>query len=134
MPIANTPLTPAQFDFLQQNITDQSLTQDEAAALAQSGLQFVVLLQEIPPEVDLVNAFADHLINIEGLNTDSNYTAVVASLNLHAINRGTVAGPSDTFNTRLNTWLSDNSVLVSQRYARISSGAGFIIDSGNIEP
>lgn len=134
MPIENTPLDPADFDYLQQNITDQSLKFDEAGALAQSGLQYVVLLQVIPPEVDLVTPFANHLINVEGVETDSNFTAVTSSLNLHAINRGTTAGPTDTFDTRLNRYLSDNSILVTQRYARISSGAGFIIDSGNIEP
>jgi hypothetical protein len=134
MPIANTPLTPTQFDFLQRNITDQSEQFDEASSLAQSGLQFVVNLNDIPPEVDLVNTFADHLISMESLESDSNFTAVVSSLNTHAIFRGTTAGPTDTFSSRLNTYLSDNSILVTQRYARISSGAGFIIDAGNIEP
>lgn len=134
MPISNTPLDPIEFDYLQQNITDQSFKHDEAAALAQSGLQYVVLLQDIPPEVDLVNPFADHLLQMESIQTDSNFTAVVSALNLHVIERGTTAGPTDTFSTRLNTYLTDNALLVTQRYARISSGAGFIIDSGNIEP
>ena len=134
MPIQNTPLTPAQFDALQVNITEQSEVIEGAATIAQSGLQFVVLLQEIPSEVDLVNPFADHLLSIEGLNTDSNFTAVVASLNQHLINRGTTAQTNDTFSTRLNRWFSDNGVQVSSTYARISSGAGYIIDSANIEP
>lgn len=134
MPIANTPLTAEQFDWLQENITDQSEQQDEAAALAQSGLEYVVLLQVVAPEVDLVTPFADHLSGMEGFVTDSNFTAVVASMNVHAINRGTTAGPTDTLDTRLNRYLDDNGIKVTQRYARISSGAGFIIDGTNIEP
>ena len=134
MPIENTPLTPVQFDYLQRNITSQSDQYSESSDLAQSGLQFVVLLQVIAPEVDLVTPFADHLVNIENLETDSNFTAVVASLNLHAIDRGTTATATDSLDSRLNRYLSDNGILVTQVYARISSGAGFLIDDGNIEP
>jgi hypothetical protein len=134
MPIVNIPVTPVQFDYLQRNITAQSEQFFDADNLAQSGLQFVVLMQVIAPEVDLVNPFANHLVGMENLNQDSNFTAVVSSLNLHAINRGTTLGPTDTLNTRLNRYLSDNGILVTQTYARISSGAGFLIDSGNIEP
>ncbi len=134
MPIANTPLDPIQYDFLQQNISDQSFKYDEAGELAQSGLTFVVLLQKIPSEVDLVNPFADHLLNIEGTNSDSTFSAVTSSLNNHIISRGTTQQVGDTLDTRLNRWLSDNSVLVTDRFARISSGAGFIIDGSNIEP
>lgn len=132
MPIEDIPLSATDFDFLQQNITDQSFKFDESSGLAQSGLQFVVLLQKIPCEVDLVTPYANHLINIEGLETDSNFTSVTASLNTHVISRGTTLGPTDTLNTRLNRYLSDNSIMVTQRYARISSGAGFFIDSGNV--
>lgn len=134
MPIENIPLDPIDFDFLQQNITDQSDKQAEAAVLAQSGLEFVVLLQKIPCEVDLVTPYADHLVGMENLDTDSNFSGVVAATNNHVITRGTTAGPTDTLSTRLNRYLSDNSILVTQTYARISSGAGFIIDAGNIEP
>jgi hypothetical protein len=134
MPIQNIPLTPVQFDYLQHNITAQSLQFVDAADLAQSGLQFVVLLQVIAPEVDLVTPFANHLGGMENLNVDSNFTAVTSALNLHAIDRGTVAGPTDSLNTRLNRYLSDNGILVTQTYARISSGAGFLIDNANIEP
>lgn len=134
MPIANTPLDPVQFDFLQQNITDQSSKFGDVTDLAQSGLSFVVLLQEIPSEVDLVNPFAAHFLSVEAVNTDSTFSAVASALNTHVINRGTTPQVGDTLNTRLNRWLSDNGVLVTERYARISSGAGFIIDAGNIEP
>jgi len=134
MPIENTPLDPIQYDFLQQNITDQSSKYDEAGSLAQSGLEFVVLLQKIPCEVDLVNPFADHLLNIEGTNSDSTFSAVTSALNNHVIDRGTTQQVGDTLDTRLNRYLSNNSILVTERFARISSGAGFIIDGANIEP
>jgi hypothetical protein len=134
MPIENIPLSPTQFDLLQLNITLQSEKYLEAGELAQSGLQYVVLLQVIAPEVDLVTPFANHLINIEGTDSDSTFTAVVSALNLHAIDRGTIAGPTDSLDTRLNRYLSDNGICVTSTYARISSGAGFIIDSTNIEP
>ena len=134
MAIENIPLTPTQFDYLQQNISDQADIVEGAVDLAQSGLRYVVLLQVDAPEVDLVNPFHDHLVGIDNLNSDSTYTAIVSDMNNHVVNRGTTAGPSDTVNSRLNRWLSDNGVTVTQTYARISSGAGFIIDSGNIDP
>ena len=134
MPIANIPLTPVQFDYLQRNISTQSLQYDTAALLASSGLDYVVLLQVVPPEVDLVTPFADHLGNIEGTSQDSNFTAVVSALNTHAIYRGTTAQVGDNLNTRLNRYLSDNAIQVTERYSRLSSGAGFYIDSGNVEP
>jgi hypothetical protein len=134
MPIANIPVTPVQFDYLQRNITAQSDQFVDASNLAQSGLQFVVLMQVIAPEVDLVTPFANHLGNIENFYADSNFTAVVTALNIHAINRGTTAGPTDNLSTRLNRYLSDNGICVTATYARISSGAGFLIDTANTEP
>lgn len=134
MPIADITLTPTQFDFLQENLSQQADQQLVISALAQSGLQFVVELQVIAPEVDLVNPFASHLLGIENLDSTSNFTQVVSSMNNHVIARGTTLLPGDTLSDRLNRWLSDNGVIVTQTYARLSSGAGFIVDSANIEP
>jgi hypothetical protein len=134
MPIPNTPITPSQFDFLQQNITDQSAQFAEASALALSGLQFVVDMNVIAPEVDLINAFNAHFTGLESLDSVANFIQVVAQLNQHVINRGTTFLPTDTFSSRLNRYLSDNGLLVTQTYATISSGGGFFIDAGNIEP
>jgi hypothetical protein len=134
MPIPNTPITASDFDYLQQNITDQVAQFSEAAMLAQSGLQYVVDMNIIAPEVDLINAFYGHFVGIESLDSTANFLQVVSQLNTHVINRGTTLQPTDTFSTRLNRWLSDNGVMVTQTYANISSGAGFFIDSGNIEP
>jgi hypothetical protein len=51
---------------------------------------------------------------------------------MHVIDRGTTLLATDTTSTRLNRWLSGEGVQVTQTYARISSGAGFYIDSANI--
>lgn len=152
MPIQQQTITPDQFDYLQDNITSQSQQFNEAAVLAQSGLEYVVLLQTVAPEVDLVTQFASHLSNIEGLDSTANFLQVVSSLNSHLIARGTTLRPGDSNTIRLNRWLSgqeqlipDGSggvepdpsatpVLVSTTYARISSGAGFFIDPCNIAP
>lgn len=132
MPIANTPLTRAQFEYLQQNITDQIEQVTEAGAIAQSGLHYVVLLQVDAPEVDLVNPFFDQLERMEGLHNTANWVPVVAALNTHAVNRGSAA--VGTLSDRLNQYLSDNAILVTQEYASLSQEAGFTIDVCNIEP
>jgi len=134
MPIANTPLTKAEFEFLQQNITDQIDTVEVAGAIAQSGLHYVVLLQVDAPEIDLINPFFAQLQRSEQLAASTNWLPVVSSLNNHAIIRG---GPATgTINARLNAYLENggNRILVSQQYANLSAEAGFIIDPCNIEP
>jgi hypothetical protein len=133
MPITNTPLTAAQFTFLQQNITDQIAEVTNAGVLAQSGLHFVVLLQVDAPEVDLVNPFFDGLNRVEGLNNTSNWVSTVAALNLHAVNRATTI-EDGSFSERLNLYLADNGILVTPTYASLSETGGFIIDAGNIAP
>jgi hypothetical protein len=134
MPIPSVTLTPAQFTFLQQNLSDQFDQQETVTDLALSGLQYVVLLQTIAPEVDLVLPFNGHFLGQEGFESTSNYVSVVASLNNHVINRGTTLEPGDTPSDRLNRWLSDNAVLVTSTYATLSSGASYIIDPSNIAP
>ena len=134
MPIANTPLNKAQFEFLQQNITDQQVTADIVGTIAQSGLHYVVLLQVDAPEIDLVNPFADQFTRVEGLGNDSNFTTVVGHLNTHAATRG--SSGTGTLTDKLNAYLENggNRILVSSRYASLSAQAGFIIDPCYIDP
>lgn len=134
MPIPNVTVTPAEFTWLQKNVSDQADVMQAVSAIAYSGLQYVVLLQVVTPEVDLVTPSHSQYQASSSFNSDSNFTSWVTSLNMHVIDRGTTLLATDTTSTRLNRWLSDNSVLVTQTYSRISSGAGFYIDLANIEP
>lgn len=133
MPIANTTVSADDFTDLQQNISDQSAQYAEAAALASSGLSIIVGLNAAAPEVDLIERFATHFTNLESYDSSSNFTQVVAALNSHVIFRGTTATAGETMSDRLNRWLYDNTVLVTQTYADLSSGAGFVISESNIE-
>lgn len=134
MPIANIPLTKDQFEFLQQNITDQVTAVQQAGILAQSGLHYVVLLQVDAPEVDLVDPFFFQLQRSEALAASTNWIPVVNSLNTHAILRG--AGNTGTVSDRLNQYLENggNRILVSQEYANLSQLAGYVIDPCHIDP
>lgn len=132
MPITNTPLTKDQFEYLQQNITDQVSTVGQAGVLAQSGLHYVVLLQVDAPEVDLVNPFFNQLQLMEGLDNTANWIAVTNALNQHVILRGTAA--VGTVSDRLNAYLSAHAILVTQEYANLSLLAGYTIDVCNIAP
>jgi len=134
MPIPNVTVTPAEFEWLQQNVSDQADVMQTVSAIAYSGLQYVVLLQVVTPEVDLVTPSHSQYQASSSFNSDSNFTSWVTSLNMHVIDRGTTLLATDTTSTRLNRWLGDNTVQVTQTYARISSGAGFYIDLANIEP
>jgi hypothetical protein len=132
MPISNTPLTREQFEFLQQNITDQVMELTTAGTIAQSGLHYVVLLQVDAPEVDLVTPFYSQLQRTEALNTASVFLPTVSALNLHAVTRG--SSGTTTLSDGLNQYLTDNAILVSSTYANLSAQAGFIIDPCNIDP
>lgn len=132
MPITNTPLSKDQFEYLQQNITDQVSTVGQAGVLAQSGLHFVVLLQVDAPEVDLVNPFFNQLQLMEGLDNTANWIAITNALNQHVILRGTAA--VGTVSDRLNAYLSGHAILVTQEYANLSLLAGYTIDVCNIDP
>ena len=133
MPIPNQTVTPTQYDFLQNNIALQSSQFTVAATLAQSGLQYVVDMNSTGPEVDLVNPFATHMVNLETFDSTSQFTQVVTNLNGHVVRRGTVAESGESLTDRLNRWLWCNSIKVSRVYATISSGAGWLIDECNIE-
>jgi len=134
MPVSNTPLTKAQFEYLQQNITDQQAAANTVGYIAQSGLHYVVLLQVDAPEIDLVNPFADQLTRVENLGNNSNFTQITGQLNTHAATRGAVGTGSLT--DRLNAYLENggNRILVSSTYAVLSAQAGFVIDPCYIDP
>lgn len=134
MAIPNVTVSPAEFTWLQQNLSDQADVMQTVSTIAYSGLQYVVLLQVVAPEVDLVTPAHANYQTASSFNSDSNFTAWATALNTHVIDRGTTLLATDTTSTRLNRWLSDNSVLVTQTFARISSGAGFYIDLANIQP
>ena len=136
MAIPNVTVTSAQFTWMQQNLSDQSDVMQTVSTIAYSGLQYVVLLQTIAPEVDLVTPCYANYQGASSFNSDSNFTSWATALNTHVIDRGTTLGAIDTTSTRLNRWLSTQvpPVLVTATYARISSGAGFYIDPANIEP
>lgn len=134
MPIPNTPLTKDQFEFMQQNITDQVATVTLAGTIALSGLNYIVNLQVDAPEVDLVVPFFQQLQRSEALSATTSWLPAVAALNTHAITRG--SGSSGTLSDRLNSYLDNggNRILVSSEYAVLSALAGFIIDPCNIDP
>jgi hypothetical protein len=134
MPIANVVLTKEQFEFLQQNITEQYTTAQLISIQAESGLHYVVMLQVDAPEVDLVNPFADQLNRMDGVGVESNWTQIVAQLNTHAALRG--ATGTGTLTEKLNAYLENggNRILVSSTYSVLSTAAGFIIDPCYIDP
>lgn len=134
MPIPNVTVTSVEFEWLQQNVSDQADVMQTVSTIAYSGLQYVVLLQVVTPEVDLVTPCYAQYQGSSSFNSDSNFTSWVTALNMHVIDRGTTLQATDTTSTRLNRWLSNEGVQVTQTYARISSGAGFFIDPANIEP
>lgn len=133
MPVAPLPITPAQFVALEANITAQAEQMDTIATIAQSGLQYVTLLDVTQPELDLLTPFYNHLLNIESSTSLALFVNVALSLNNHIIQRATSSTLGDS-SARMNWYLSDEGIKVSQLYASISSGGGIIIDSGNIQP
>jgi len=133
MPVSPTPITPSQFVALEANITAQATEMNTIASVAQSGLQYVTLLDVTQPELDLLTPFYNHLLNVESSTSLSLFVNVTRSLNDHIVQRATSASVGDQ-SARLNWYLSTNAITVSSVYATISSGGGYIIDPGNITP
>ena len=126
MPIPNTVLTAAQFEFLANNVTSQLENVSTTGAIALSGLNYLIDLDIDAPEVDLVNPLYDQMTRMDAFgSTYSNWTAVATALNLHGINRGTAV--SGTLSDRLNLYFDDESIVVPYVYAQISAAAGFVI-------
>lgn len=127
MPIPNTVLTKAEFEYLQKAIVDVKKTVDDASQIAEDAVQYIADMQIAAPEVDLIVQFNSFLTLIEGLNVSSNYTAIVAALNTHGINRG--GDTSGSLSERLNSYFEDKGILVSTDYYTLSGNAGYTISS-----
>lgn len=133
MPIPQETVLPTSYDYLQQNISFQASQFSVAAELAYSGLQYVVLLQSITPEVDLVTPFSNQYLQMESLDSASYFTQIVSSLNGHVVRRGTNPVTNESLSQRLNRWLWCNGIHVTRTYANLSSGSGWYIDECNVE-
>lgn len=132
MPLPQNTVTKEEFEALMGYITLEKTGFDEAEGYANSGLQYVVLMQRVTPEVDLVTPHAAHYLNLETVNNYSNFTAIVNSINTHVATRGTTAIPGETLSTRLNRWLWCQGVRVTRAYHDISAAAGWTIDWCNV--
>jgi hypothetical protein len=104
----------------------------DAEGWAESGLQFVVLMQRTTPEVDLINPHATHFLTMETQNSSANFTQIVTALNDHTARRGTTALPAETLSDRLNRWLWCQGVRVTSVYSGLSADAGWQIDPCNV--
>lgn len=132
MPLPKNSVTASEFTSLMNFIDLQKLGFSDAEGWAESGLQFVVLMQRTTPEVDLVGPHATHFLNVETLNTSSHFTQVVTALNDHTARRGTTANPAETLADRLNRWLWCQGVRVTSTYSGLSFDAGWQIDPCNV--
>lgn len=132
MPLPQNTVTKEEFEALMGYITLEKTGFDEAEGYANSGLQYVVLMQRVTPEVDLITPHAAQYLNLETQNSYANFTSIVNSLNTHVATRGTTAIPGETLSARLNRWLWCQGVRVTRIYHDISEAAGWIIDWCNV--
>ena len=85
----------------------------------------IVLIQEIIPEVDLLNEFYNsYLINNDNLKSVVNLLPAVKSLNNHVLTRSSA--------TSLDGYLDNQGITVPNTWAVLSSAAGFTISESNI--
>jgi hypothetical protein len=132
MPLPKNSVTASEFTSLMNFIDLQKLGFEDAEGWAESGLQFVVLMQRTTPEVDLIQPHATHFLNLESLNSSSPWTNVVSSINDHVARRGTTANAAETVSDRLNRWLWCQGVKVTSVYSGLSFDAGWQIDPCNV--
>ena len=132
MPLPKNSVTAAEFTSLMGFIDLQKMGFEDAEGFAESGLQFVVLMQRTTPEVDLIGSHATHFLNLETLNSSSPWTNVVGSINDHTARQGTTALPAETLSDRLNRWLWCQGVRVTSIYSGLSFDAGWQIDPCNV--
>jgi hypothetical protein len=129
MPVAPVPVTTAQFTSLMNNISDQATQMNTIAGIAQSGLEYVTLLDVTQPELDLLTPFYNHLLNVESSTALGLFSNVTKSLNNHIVQIATLPAVGDQ-SARLNSYFSDNpGTTVTSVYATISSGGGYYIES-----
>lgn len=86
----------------------------------------IVMMDTCVPEVDLLNSFwnAYNLQTGVGLYPDSVLRAV-RTLNAHVIKRGNYSS--------INEYLSDNGLLVSDNWQKLSEEVGYFIDNTYVE-
>lgn len=132
MPLPQNTVTKEEFQALMGYITLERSGFEQAAGYANSGLQYVVLMQRVTPEVDLLQPHAAQFLNLETQNTTTSFTSVVNSINTHVAVRGTTALAGETLSTRLNRWLWCQGVRVTRAYYDISAAAGWTIDPCNL--
>lgn len=85
----------------------------------------VVLLNDIIPEVDLLQEFySSYLINNDLLKSPVNFMPAVRALNNHVLNRGS--------SSTINDFLTEEGVTVPQTWATLSESAGYTIGAENI--
>jgi hypothetical protein len=133
MPVSPVPITPSQFTDLMNNISDQANQMQTIAGIAQSGLEYVTLLDVTQPELDLLYPFYNNLLNVESSTALALFQNVTKSLNNHIVQRATAPTIGDQ-SARLNYYLQTNALTVHNVYAVVSSGAGYYIDPSHIVP
>lgn len=80
----------------------------------------IVLLQDLLPEVDLLQEFYNsYLINNDLLKSPVNFMPAVRSLNNHVLNRSSYSD--------IDTYLDAASQTIPQTWADLSASAGFVI-------
>lgn len=132
MPLPQNTVTKDEFETLMGYVTLEKNGFTEAAGYANSGLQYVVLMQRVTPEVDLIQPHAAQFLNLETQDSNASFTSIVNSINTHVATRGTTALPGETLSTRLNRWLWCQGIRVTRSYHDISAAAGWTIDWCNV--
>jgi hypothetical protein len=133
MPVSPVPITPSQFTDLMNNISDQASQMQTIAGIAQSGLEYVTLLDVTQPELDLLYPFYNNLLNVESSTALALFQNVTKSLNNHVVQRATSPTIGDQ-SARLNYYLQTNVLTVHAVYATVSADAGYTIDPSHIVP
>jgi hypothetical protein len=85
----------------------------------------IVMLQEIVPEVDLLNEFYNsYQVNADLFSAPQTLLNAVRRLNNHVLNRSSYS--------TLDLYLEGESVTIPQKWADLCSAAGFTISESNI--
>jgi hypothetical protein len=113
-----------QYETLSTNLGDQYAKFEEIGTLANDALIYVVQLNEVDPEIDMLFDFYPHSLKF-GTSRINEFRQVVTSLQSHVINRSGLS---------LNDYLTANAIMVTQDFADLSSGLGFPIDPSHITP
>ena len=115
-------LTKAQYQVISTNLGSQWAKFKEIGELANDALVYVVQLNEVDPEIDMLFDFYPHSLKW-GLSRINEWRSVVTSLQSHVINRSGLS---------LNDYLTANGIKVTEDFAELSSGLGFPINPSHI--